>query len=182
MLFGPPALPPPRRSALLVVVRPSSSSLGPRPRRPALVLVIRPYAPSFGPPPHPWAYLRHDGALRVAVEPLALSFGPFASLLGRSRCRLGPPRCCWAAHVIPGLLGEKRGLVGGGEREKGENEPRQKSWPVFATHLLGLPLPGSPLVFLPSYPPVEPDGTGPHPSGEGRGGCGWKATIWSELG
>jgi len=79
-------------------------------------------------------------------------------------------------------LGEECYLVGVEEREKGENEPRQKSWPVFVTHLLGLPPPGSPLVFLPSYPPVEPDGTGPHPSGEGRGGCGWKATIWSELG
>src|SRR6266581_2448687 len=127
--------PPPHCLALLLVVRPSSSSSGPRPRRRALLLVVRPSSSSLGPRPPPrrsalraliwpspsWAYLRHDGALRVAVEPLALSFGPFASLLGRSRCRLGPPRCCWAAHVIPGLLGEETGLVGGGEREKGEN-------------------------------------------------------------
>ena len=40
---------------------------------------------------------------------------------------------------------------GGGEKGewKGENEPRQKSWLVAVTHLVGLPLPGSPLLFLP---------------------------------
>ena len=91
-------------------------------------------------------------------------------------------------------------LVRSGNEENDENEPRPKSWFVFVTYHLGLPLPGSPLVFsalqmlhraMMSRPhPLErggADATGlafpgefrrldlsPHPSREGRGsfpGC-----------
>src|SRR6266567_4387475 len=110
VLFGPPALPLPRRLALLVVVQPSSSSFGP-PRRPwALRVVVRPRGTPNARGQLPtssldllcpcsttrivarlfisaWGYLRHGSALRVVVEPLALPFGPSTSLLGRSRCR-----------------------------------------------------------------------------------------------
>src|SRR4029077_18854115 len=42
-------------------------------------------------------------------------------------------------------------------RRKRENGPRQKSWPVFVTHRVGLPLHGSPLVFPPSCTPGQGD-------------------------
>src|SRR6266568_63210 len=67
--FGPPR----RCSALVVDVRPLSSLFGPCRRHSALPL---------GPLPHPWAFLRHGGALRIVVGLFALLFGPSASLLG----------------------------------------------------------------------------------------------------
>ena len=75
---------------------------------------------------------------------------------------------------------------GGGEKGgwKGEKEPRQKSWLVGVTHLVGLPLPGSPRCS--SHPDPSVDGenahTGPHPSGEGRGAGGWNPVVGRKLG
>jgi hypothetical protein len=53
----------------------------------------------------------------------------------------------------------------------GEKEPRQVSWPVFMTHHPGLPLHGSPLVFILPQILRQVDLSRPHPSGKGRGGC-----------
>jgi len=43
------------------------------------------------------------------------------------------------------------------------------SWPVSVTHHVGLPLPGSPLVFLVPQILCRATMSRPHPSGEGRG-------------
>ena len=45
--------------------------------------------------------------------------------------------------------------------------------PIFMTHYLGLPLPGSPLMFLHPQLPCCLTRSHPHPSEEGRGGCSW---------
>jgi hypothetical protein len=52
-----------------------------------------------------------------------------------------------------------------------ENEPRPKSGIVFVTYHLGLPYPGSPLVFL--SPPLfrRANLSRPHPCEKGRGEC-----------
>jgi hypothetical protein len=67
------------------------------------------------------------------------------------------------------------------EGEMTENRPRQVSWPVFMTHYTGLPLHGSPLVFL--HPKIlrRASWSRPHPSGKGRGGCsgsGFLSGLW----
>ena len=46
--------------------------------------------------------------------------------------------------------------------------------PIFITHCLGFPLPGSPLTFLHPKLPVDWHS---HPSEKRRGGCGWAAGI-----
>ena len=59
------------------------------------------------------------------------------------------------------------------------NEPRCLSWFVLVMHWVGLPLPGSPLIYLPLSisPCLSPSPTHlpllscPHPSGKGRGRC-----------
>ena len=55
----------------------------------------------------------------------------------------------------------------------GENRQRHLSLPIFATHCLGLPLPGSPLVFLHPQLPCCLTRSCPHPSEERRGRCSW---------
>ena len=65
-------------------------------------------------------------------------------------------------------------LVGWGDkRRRGENEPQASLWFVFATHWLGLPPPGYPLVFLPPKLLHRAKTSRPHPSGKERGGYGW---------
>jgi hypothetical protein len=60
----------------------------------------------------------------------------------------------------------------GWERGMGGNELRPKSWFVLVTYHLGLPLPGSPLVFLLPRFLRRAIVSRPHPSGKGRGGRG----------
>jgi len=55
----------------------------------------------------------------------------------------------------------------------GESGPRQMSLPAFVTHCLSLPLLGSPLAFLHPQFLRRSTRSRPHPSEEGRGGCGW---------
>jgi hypothetical protein len=67
----------------------------------------------------------------------------------RSRCHF----CCrypplWGLRLLVQLVS----WVEGGKM--GENGPRQISWPVFVTHYVGLPVPGSPLAVL--VPPPSP--------------------------
>jgi len=160
--------------ALRVVVGPYVSWLGPTHRGWALRVVVGPYASWLGPTRHGWALLLSSGpsrccralrgvvgyhsvlcvvvwpyvgrwTLRVVVRPFAWSLGPLCGRLLLSwglRSWRGPP--CWQ-------------LDEGGQwrRGKRENGPRQKSWPVFMAHRVGLPFHGSPLVFLPPVPPVE---------------------------
>jgi hypothetical protein len=64
------------------------------------------------------------------------------------------------------------GVSGGWAQKKNENQPQRRLWFVFRTHCLGLPVSGSPLAFL--HPQILRLSTRspPHPSSEGRGGCG----------
>jgi len=82
-----------------------------------------------------------------------------------------------AVDVVVGWPGIGwRGSAGWNKGRNEENEPRRSSWFVFVTHYMGLPHPGSPLVFPP--PPFlhRANLSRPHPSGKGRGGCsgGWR--------
>ena len=82
----------------------------------------------------------------------------------------------WQSTVLVALLFAALALgirvVSGMERlGKRENEPRLSSWFVFETYWLGLPLPGSPLVFLLPQILHRARTSRPHPSGKGRGGC-----------
>jgi hypothetical protein len=65
------------------------------------------------------------------------------------------------------------------EGEMGKNRPRQMSWPIIMMHYTGLPLHGSPLVFL--HPKIlrRVRSSRPHPSGKGRGG--WGSTVCPRL-
>src|SRR5437016_1593455 len=74
--------------------------------------------------------------------------GPNGVERGRGR-RRGPE---WGRSLVKHHLRlalAREGGGGGKDGWKGEKEPRQKSWLVGATHLVGLPLSGSPLLFLP---------------------------------
>jgi len=72
---------------------------------------------------------------------------------------------------VDGMRAGWKQSVGRTQRRNEENEPRHSSWFVFMMHYLGLPHPGSPLVFPP--PPFlhRENLRRPHPSGKGRGGC-----------
>ena len=142
------------RWAHRVVVQPSVWFFDRPCGRAALRIIVVPLAQSLKPPRHRWA-------VRVFIR-------PFASL-GY------PPR-------VPGLHRRvdvgKRGGQRVEERRKAENGPRRKSWPVFVTHPLGLPLPGSPLVSLLHIP--WSSGISPAHIPLGRGGAG--VGGWRQLG
>ena len=99
------------------------------------------------------------------LEPLLLAVFPSPRIVAPMTA-LGPPhpdvaRCAGV------------GSVGRNERrnEENENEPRCSSCFIFVTHYMGLPLPGSPLMYL--RPPFlhRASLSRPDPSGKGRGRC-----------
>ena len=120
------------------------------------------FALSFGPP-------CRRGALGVVLEPAFTLLVPshrgwaIRTVVVHSRRRLarrivlvlGPALwSCAVPRVVVQQFPAVRIVVTweldvstGKDREKGENEPRRKSWLVL-THWLGLPLPGSPLSLL----------------------------------
>ena len=125
--------------------------------------------------------------LRRWAMPFAVGLLP--SVVGLCPPSLGSTFCRWALslwHLLSrrggpslsslfpeaeaGLVGE-RSSVGWNERRNEENEPRRSSWFVFVTHYMGLPHPGSPLVFFPPLFLHRVNLSRPHPFGKGRGGC-----------
>jgi hypothetical protein len=110
----------------------------------------------------PYAVGLYPTSLGYALRRWALSLW---HLLSRRR---GPS----SSSLFPeaGIVGE-RTSVGWNERRNEENEPRHSSWFVFMTHYMGLPHPGSPLMFLPSPFLHRVNLSRPHPSRKGRGGC-----------
>jgi hypothetical protein len=181
--------------AFLVVVRHSVSALGPTSRLwtpccwsawllgsplgcSTVHMVVRPSV---------WLFERPCGfsAVHVVVGFAMWSCGPPCRRCA-SRAVVEHRHRCWAVHVlvapfaslgdprrVPGMprhvgVGRSGRQWGGGKKAK--NGPRRKSWPVFVTHQLGLPFPGSPLVFLlhipwwseiaPAHIPLERGGVG----------------------
>ena len=70
------------------------------------------------------------------------------------------------------------GVSGAVEKKEGRRRPRRTLWPVFVMYLLQTSLP---LLLPPRFPLSSATVTGPHPSGEGRGACGWMAMVRDEL-
>ena len=149
------------------------SPLGCTLRRWVVPSVVGLYPPSLG------------CTLRCWVVPSVVGLCP--SPLGFCPPSLGSTFCRWAlslwrllsrrggpslSSLFPeaGLVGE-RSSVGWNERRNEENEPRRSLWFVFVTHYMGLPHPGSPLVFFPPLFLHRVNLSRPHPSGKGRGGC-----------
>ncbi len=162
--FGPSTSrlgPPHRVCALHIAFVPSTSRLGPPHRVWALHIAFGPSASRLCPP------------CRVCA--LHIVFGPSACCHTRRVEEAGRSTSGSLLHareVEEGVFdlrlalareGVRRGVgYAGGRRcvgkrggqwgygsENDENGPRVSSWPVFVTHCLGLPLPGSPLVILP---------------------------------
>ena len=107
--------------------------------------------------------------LGLCPSPLGYALRRWALSLWHLLSRRGGPS---SSPLFPeaGIVGE-RSSVGWNERRNEENEPRHSSWFVFMTHYVGLPHPGSPLMFLPSPFLHRANLSRPHPSGKGRGGC-----------
>ena len=148
----------------------------------------------FCPPLLGYALRRWASALRCWAMPFAVGLLPSVvglcpSPLGFCPPSLGSTFCRWALslwHLLSrrggpslsslfpeaeaGLVGERLS-VGWNERRNEENEPRRSLWFVFVTHYMGLPHPGSPLVFFPPLFLHRVNLSRPHPSGKGRGGC-----------
>src|SRR6266567_3637093 len=115
---------------------------------------------------------------RAVVEPrgrrwaVRVLVAPFASL--------GDPR---RVPGMPRRVGVGRsGRQWGGGKKEGRKRATTKVMARFRDAPAGPPISWVPPCVSPPYPLVERDCTGPHPSGEGRGGCGWMARVGSELG
>jgi hypothetical protein len=172
------------------------SSLGSTLHRWAMPFAVGFYPPSLGYALRRWASSLHRWAppfivglhfsslgstLRRWAMPFAVGLCP--SPLGFCPPLLGSTFCRWALslwHLVSqgggsslsplfpeaGLVGEKSS-VGWNERRNEENEPRHSSWFVFMMHYMGLPHPGSPLVFLRLPFLHRANLSRPHPSGKG---------------
>ena len=145
-------------------------------------VVVRPFAWSLGSP-------CGHAALRVVVVRLAQSLStdivveprrrryavrvlvaPFASL-GDPRRVPGIPRCVGVG---------RSGRQWGGGKKEGRKRATTKVMARFRDAPAGPPISWVPPCVSPPYPLVEQDCTGPHPSGEGRGGYGWMARVGSD--
>ena len=131
-----------------------------------------PYAVGLYPTPLGCCALRRwvgPYVLGLCPSPLGYALRRWALSLWHLLSRRGGPS---SSPLFPeaGIVGE-RSSVGWNERRNEENEPRHSSWFVFMTHYVGLPHPGSPLMFLPSPFLHRANLSRPHPSGKGRGGC-----------
>ena len=141
----------------------------------------------------------------VGVDVAALSLRILLAVARRCqcgcRCCLRSCRCCRRSQLV--ARGSTRSVGGGWstgvgfavssgmvalgtavsgieQMKKRKNEPRQTSWFIFGTHIVGPPLHVSPLVFLLSPPSCSPC---PNPSSsenelptslwKGEGRCGW---------
>jgi hypothetical protein len=83
--------------------------------------------------------------VHVVVLPLSLASRggcTVVQLKSSSSSRRCRGRSVYCRTGAVSVSGEEMG------KEVGKNEPRQKSWFVLGTHYPGLPLPGSPFVFL----------------------------------
>jgi hypothetical protein len=99
-----------------------------------------------------WAHILREGAwlrMRIVesecslavyaeVEVLGWGFAASSGIRIRGRCRF----------VFLGHRRRLEKLVRGDGRIYDENEPRRKSWFVFVTYCVSLPLPGASLLFL----------------------------------
>ena len=117
-------------------------SFGPQCRRGALGVVLEPAFTLLVPSHRGWAIrtvVVHSR--RRLARRIILVLGPalWSCAVPRVVVQPFPP----VRIVVTWELDVSTGKVG----EKGENEPRRKSWLVL-THWLGLPLPGSPLSLL----------------------------------
>jgi len=172
--------------AFLVVVWPSVLSLGPV----LLVgLVVGLSAWLFD---HPCGCL----AVRMVVGFAMWSCGPPCRRCA-SRAVVEPRGRRWAVRVlvapfaslgdprrVPGMprhVGVKRsGRQWGGGKKEGRKRATTKVMARFRDAPAGPPISWVPPCVSPPYPLVEQDCTGPHPSGEGRGGYGWMARVGSD--
>jgi len=115
-------------------------------------------------------------ASRAVVEPrgrrwaVRVLVAPFASL--------GDPR---RVPGMPRRVGVGRsGRQWGGGKKEGRKRATTKVMARFRDAPAGPPISWVPPCVSPPYPLVEQDCTGPHPSGEGRGGYGWMARVGSD--
>ncbi len=71
---------------------------------------------------------------------------------------------------------------GAGKGEMAKTEPRISSWFVFVTHRVGLPLPGSPLLFLPPISVRRARSSWPTSLRRGEGRTRLASVVLSEVG